>query len=405
MFGISEDSLASIAFHLNWHKNRVNHTDIVYAHRVNFWRDLFPEELRRGLIGSFAGDTVCQSYQPGDLVPLPDRKQTVAISHRDVEGQRPDGTSIVPRYGRFYPRGILRGVPGVFRGNIEPFRCTEEHTDGIRADFNHPLAGLELRLEAYVLDVREKFEEHGGTSNDWAEQILTGPGMQARYNGAPTRFFDAPAFERDDPEDDHRFYDHPRLVQHIDDRAIETISDQYGRLIPPGSRVLDLMSSWISHLPERLETASVTGLGMNQDELAANSRLNDFTLHDLNRHPRLPYPDASFEAVICTVSVEYLTQPFAIFADVARVLVPGGRFIVTFSDRWFPTKAIRIWKELHAFERMGMVLELFREAGAFDSLETFSSQGWPRPESDKYADRMAFSDPVFAVWGRRAFTA
>jgi SAM-dependent methyltransferase len=401
MIGINDDSLASIEFRLNWEKNDVRHTDAVYAQRVNFWRDLFPESLRRELMGSYAGDTLSQSFAPGDLVALPDERQHHTVPHGRVEGQRADGSPLTPSYGRFYPRGILRGVPGVFRGNIDPFRCTEMDDAGIRADFNHPLAGLDLRLDVQIMDVRDKFEEHGGTANDWIEQALTGPGMQSRYNGSATRFFDGPAFERDDPNDDRRFYDRPRLVQHIDDQAIATISGLYGRLIPPGGRVLDLMSSWTSHLPEDLATASVTGLGMNTAELAANARLTSYDVHDLNQTPRLPYPEASFDAVICTVSVEYLIRPFDVFADVARVLAPGGVFVVTFSDRWFPPKAIRVWKELHPFERMGMVLELFRQSERFTSLATFSSQGRPRPENDKYADRMLFSDPVFGVWGHR----
>ena len=405
MIGINDDSLASIEFRLNWEKNDVRHTDAVYAQRVNFWRDLFPQPLHRELMGSVAGDTVTQTYEPGDLVPLPDKKQTYDVPRGRLEGQRADGSPLMPSYGRFYPRGILRGVPGVFRGNIEPFRCADADTAGIRADLNHPLAGLDLRLDAQVMDVREKFDEHGGTANDWVEQALTGPGMQSRYNGSATRFFDGPAFERDDSGDDSRFYGQPRLVQHIDDQAIKTISSLYGRLIPPGSRVLDLMSSWTSHLPDDLETASVTGLGMNAEELAANARLRACDVHDLNRVPRLPYPDASFDAVICTVSVEYLTRPFEVFADVARVLVPGGVFVVTFSDRWFPPKVIRVWKELHPFERIGMVLELFRQTEQFESLATFSSQGWPRPVNDKYADRMLFSDPVFGVWGHRRILA
>jgi len=404
MMGINDDSLASIEFRLDWEKNGVRHTDALYAQRVNFWRDLFPEALRREFMGAFPGDTVSQTYDAGDIIPLPDDRHRHSIPHDRIAGQLADGASITPRYGRFYPRGILRGVPGVFRGNIEPFRCTDTQADGIRADFNHPLAGLPLRLEARILDVREKFEEHGGTANHWIEQAVTGPGMQARHNGSATRFFEARAFEREDDGADEAFYRTPRLVQHIDARAIATLSDLHGRLVAPGSRVLDLMSSWTSHLPDALEAASVTGLGMNAEELARNRRLSAYDVHDLNREPRLPYPDAAFDAVLCTVSVEYLTQPRAVFADVARVLAPGGIFIVTFSDRWFPTKAIRIWKELHPFERMGLVLELFHQTGRFASLETFSSQGWPRPADDKYADRMAFSDPVFGVWGRRRQT-
>ena len=399
MIGINDDSLASIEFRLKWEKNGTRHTDLVYAQRVNFWRDLFPQAIRRDLMGSFAGDAASQSFAPGEVVPLPDQRHHYTVPRGCIEGHLSDGTPIVPRYGRFYPRGILRGVPGIFPENIQPFRCTDTRPNAIRADFNHPLAGIGLELEARVHDVREKFEEHGGTATDWVEEILSGPGMQARYNGGATRFFEGPALEREDAGDDARFYAQPRFVQHIDAKAIATISDLYGRLISPGSRVLDLMSSWTSHLPEELVTASVTGLGMNADELARNPRLQSYDVHDLNRTPRLPYADGAFDAVLCTVSVEYLTRPEALFADVARVLSPGGLFVATFSDRWFPTKAIRIWKELHPFERMGLVLELLHQPKRFGALETFSSQGWPRPDDDPYAHQMAFSDPVFADAG------
>ena len=401
MFGINDDSLASIEFRLRWEKNGIRHTDAVHAERVNFWRDLFPAALRRDLMGSFPGDSVSQTFTAGELVALPDERRCHTVPHRHVQGHLADRSPIVPRYARFYPRGILLGVTGIYPENIQPFRCTHTDRSGIQADFNHPLAGRDLQIDARVLDVREKFEEHGGTAYDWIEQALTGPGMQARCNGGATRFFDGPALERDDDRDDGRFYETPRFVPHIDARATATIRDLYGRLIAPGSRVLDLMSSWASHLPPDLVTGTVTGLGMNAEELARNDCLDAFDVHDLNRKPRLPYPDAAFDAVICTVSVEYLTRPQAVIADVARVLAPGGVFAVTFSDRWFPTKAIRVWKELHPFERMGLVLELFHQAGRFSDLETFSSQGWPRPDGDKYADQLACSDPVFAVWGRR----
>ena len=401
MFGLNDDSLASIEFRLMWEKSGVRHTDAFYAQRVNFWRDLLPADLRRELVGAFPGDTVSRNYDAGTIIPLPDDRRCHSIPYGRIAGRLADGTSITPRYGRFYPRGILRGVPGVFQGNIEPFRCTDTHADGIRADFNHPLAGLPLHLEARVWDVRVKFEERGGTATDWIEQAADGPGMQTRHDGSATQFFEDRAFDREDDGEDGDFYRTPRLVQHLDAQAIATLSDLYGRLVAPGGRVLDLMSSWTSHLPDTLDTAWVTGLGLNAEELAHNQRLNSYDVHDLNRSPRLPYPTAAFAAVLCTVSVEYLTRPMEVFADVARVLAPGGIFVVTFSDRWFPAKAIRIWKELHPFERMGLVLELFHQTGRFAALETFSSRGWPRPANDKYADRMTVADPVFGVWGRR----
>lgn len=120
-------------------------------------------------------------------------------------------------------------------------------------------------------------------------------------------------------------------------------------------RNLDLMSSWISHIPECYQLKRVVGLGLNQNGLDRNSRLTEPTLHDLNSTPILPFDNHSFDVVLCIVSVEYLTDPLAVFNDVARVLKPGGYLVITFSNHWFPTKVIPLWTELHEFERMGLV--------------------------------------------------
>ena len=360
---ITSEHLASIKFILKWNKNGIKHEDRLYAHRVNFWRDILPQALLENVMGAATGDRLAQVFTPGELIPPSSPRAVHPVTLRNIDGRLADGRACRPRYGRFYPRGILHGVQGVFRGNVEPFRCTAVVPEGIEADFNHPLADLELKIEAQITDVRAKFEEHGGTLNDWGEQLTSGPGMQARCNGQPTDFFERKAFDREDPADDQLFYRRPRMVQHIDARAVQTITALYGRLIPPNSRILDLMSSWTSHLPADLATQSVAGLGLNGDELAANERLSERVVHDLNRQPRLPFDDGAFDAAICTVSVEYLTQPLAVFEEMARVLAPGGIFIVTFSNRWFPPKAIQIWKELHPFERMGLVREFFSRPG------------------------------------------
>ena len=166
--------------------------------------------------------------------------------------------------------------------------------------------------------------------------------------------------------------------------------------------MLDLMSSWVSHLPKSLKLKSVDGLGLNELELAANERLTRHEVHDLNAAPVLPYDSDQFDAVICTVSVEYLTQPFEIFNEVARVLRPEGVFILTFSNRWFPPKVVNIWKGLHEFERMGLILEYFSHDKKFKNLETLSIRGYPRPIHDKYFSVTRLADPVYAVWGYKA---
>ena len=200
---------------------------------------------------------------------------------------------------------------------------------------------------------------------------------------------------------DSGFYSEPRYVQHIDDTAIEMVRNTYGRCLREDMRVLDLMSSWKSHLPEILNFQRLVGLGLNERELKKNRQLNERVVQDLNIDPRLPFESNSFDAVVCTVSVEYLIDPLAVFKEVTRVLQPDGYFIVTFSNRWFPTKAIKIWQELHEFERMGMVLEYFLRAGGFKNLQTYSLRGLPRPHDDKYYPDLWYSDPIYAVWGQK----
>ncbi|MBW2470430.1 MAG: methyltransferase domain-containing protein [Deltaproteobacteria bacterium] len=396
---ISDDVLASMEFSASYRHNGIQHTDCYYGQRVNLWRDLLPPRIIQDLHGKQTGDQVVLEAGPGTLVAARDQRSIYQVQQRQITPLTPKVDPIQPRFGRFYPLGILNKVAGVYPNNMTPFRCVSANEDAIEADANHPLADKAITFKATIKDVREKFEEHGGTSIDWAETALSGPGMQARVNGSPTHFFADDPFRRKDESPDRRFYEQPRLVQHIDTTATDTISRLYGRLLQPESRVLDLMSSWVSHLPHGLPLKSVTGLGMNNEELQANDRLSDFCVHDLNDNPQLPFDDKAFDAAICTVSVEYLVHPFEVFEEINRVLTPGGVFVVTFSNRWFPPKAIHIWPELHEFERMGLVLEFFLKSGQYTDLHTYSMRGRPRPADDKYASQMLFSDPVYAVWG------
>src|SRR5581483_34810 len=137
-------------------------------------------------------------------------------------------------------------------------------------------------------------------------------------------------FDRLDDEPDEQFYSAPRLVQHIDDAAIAAVGALYAELLPERADILDLQSSWVSHLPESFAVRTLTGLGMNADELAANPRLTSWTVHNLNRDPCLPYDDAAFDGCIDTVSVQYLQRPVEVFREVNRVLRPGAPFVLTF---------------------------------------------------------------------------
>jgi SAM-dependent methyltransferase len=195
-------------------------------------------------------------------------------------------------------------------------------------------------------------------------------------------------FERMDPSPDPTFYSSARLVTHIDDDAIGAVGSLYDELGITGE-VLDLMASWVSHF--RVPPAGLTLLGLNGDELAANPAATAAVVHDLNADPRMPFPDSAFDSAVCCVSVDYLTRPVEVFREVARVLRPGGVFVCTFSNRCFPTKAIRGWLSTSDEEHCAIVFRYFRLAG-----------GWDDPHAERRTPAGHTRDPLFAVWASRA---
>jgi len=198
-------------------------------------------------------------------------------------------------------------------------------------------------------------------------------------------------FQRYDESEDSAFYIYPRLTVHIDDRAIKAASALYKEYLPPHGAILDLMSSWRSHIPPDLPVAQLVGLGMNTTELEQNPQLTNFCLQDLNRNVTLPFDDACFDGAVCTVSVQYLTRPVEVFAEVGRVLKTNAPFIVTFSNRCFPSKAVRIWTATDDRQHMELVRLYFLHAGCFADIQVLdrSPASW-------------LGDPLFAVVGRKA---
>jgi SAM-dependent methyltransferase len=183
------------------------------------------------------------------------------------------------------------------------------------------------------------------------------------YAGFPPGFF-----TRGDDSPDTDFYDSPRLVTHIDDRAIAAVGELYAELGidgdgPRPTRVLDLMSSWVSHF--RTPPAELVVLGMNRAELAANPAATERLVHDLNADPRVPLPDDDVDAAVCCVSIDYLTRPVEVLAEVGRVLRPGGQLAITYSNRCFPTKAVRGWLATDDRQHGAVVAELVRRSGRF----------------------------------------
>jgi SAM-dependent methyltransferase len=189
-----------------------------------------------------------------------------------------------------------------------------------------------------------------------------------------------------DTRPDTDFYARPRFVTHADDAFLSRLADLYGKVLSPGDRVLDAMSSWVSHLPP-VDLGRVVGHGLNEAELAENDRLDEFFVRDLNDDPSLPLADGSMDAVLCALSVQYLQYPTAVFAEFARVLSPGGVLVVSVSNRMFPTKAVRAWREATMEGRLDLVRE-YAEGGGLTVTDVIRE----RPGNDPFYAVVATRD-------------
>jgi len=197
------------------------------------------------------------------------------------------------------------------------------------------------------------------------------------------------AFARIDEDDDAAFYEPARLVYHIDDNAVRVLTGLYRDILPAGGVLLDLMSSWVSHLPKDVDYAGVIGHGMNGEELAANPRLSRWFTQNLNRDATLPLADASIDAAMICVSIQYLQLPVAVLREVARALRPGAPIVISFSNRCFWTKAVAVWRGLDDNGHARLV-ELYLKTAGFEGVETRRLAPYIEDEQD----------PMYAVIGR-----
>ncbi|MBI3799927.1 MAG: methyltransferase domain-containing protein [Deltaproteobacteria bacterium] len=197
-------------------------------------------------------------------------------------------------------------------------------------------------------------------------------------------------FERMDDSEDAQFYAFPRKVVHIDDPAIAAAGQFMATAFPANGVLLDLMSSWRSHLPAGFVKQRMVGLGLNAEEMADNPDLDEYVVHDLNQDPHLSFSDNIFDGAVVTVSIQYMIRPLEVFAEVRRVLKPGAPFIVFFSNRMFPTKAIRVWQVLRDERRAELVRAYFQYA-----------EGYDEPVFHNLSPNPGLSDPLYAVVARK----
>ncbi len=202
-----------------------------------------------------------------------------------------------------------------------------------------------------------------------------------------------------DDSDDKLFYSFPRFVTHVDEGFIDQLTQLYRDRLQPNTRILDLMSSWVSHLPEEIEFAHVEGHGMNEEELSRNPRLNHYFVQDLNHNPKFPLADEGFDAVLNCVSVQYLQYPDAIFSEIYRILKPGGIAIISFSNRMFYQKAIAAWRDSTETRRVELVKGYFQSVPGFSPPEVVTHQS--AVPSFLQMLGMGGGDPFYAVIAQR----
>ncbi|MGE3542220.1 MAG: class I SAM-dependent methyltransferase [Candidatus Tectimicrobiota bacterium] len=202
-------------------------------------------------------------------------------------------------------------------------------------------------------------------------------------------------FARLDEEPDTLFYAMPRKVVHIDEAAIAAIQRFLPEVLPAAGVVLDLMSSWRSHWPEGFPKHRLVGLGLNAEEMADNPDLDAYVVHNVNETPRLPFEDATFDAVIMTVSIQYVTRPLELFQDVRRILRPDGPFVVIFSNRMFPYKAVAVWRMLDDRQHIDLVASYFHYAGGFRTVKAYDRTPQALLPGAEY------TDPVYIVVGTK----
>ena len=202
-----------------------------------------------------------------------------------------------------------------------------------------------------------------------------------------------------DDTNDLNFYDYPRLVTHVDEGFIDRLTNLYREQLQPNTRILDLMSSWVSHLPDDVKYSHVEGHGMNAEELAKNPRLDHFFVQDLNQNPKLPLENADFDGVLIAVSIQYLQYPEAVLSEVYRILKPNGVVMISFSNRMFYQKAIAAWRDGTDSDRVNLVRQYFQSVDGFSQPETVVHQ--PPVPGFLQMLGLAGGDPFYAVIARK----
>lgn len=302
-------------------------------------------------------------------------------------------------YGRFYPGKLFKDDIKSVSELYSLGRMVKSGRENLLVDFNHPLATKDIILTVQIEAIRPTAKKHPKLPTD----IITllgngGPGMQDRLNECETDFWSEQPFARLDESDDAVFFAEPSLSPFWDSVALTEVSKLYDQLIPDNAVILDLMAGVHSPLQEcAINPRQIICAGLNRIELDNNPVCTERHVLNVNRIKALPFKTAKFDAVLIHAAIEYVTQPATLLKQINRVLKPGGRIIISFTNRYVEEKAIQIWKTIHPFERIGLILAELRKNGHFGSFQALSRHGLPGSGNNLIAGEVADSDPVFLI--------
>jgi len=392
---MTEEKLVSVDFKLEWKSQCAKHTDVFHVSNIDLINDNFPAGFAEKIAALKVGESFNQTFQAKELLGEDFSSKNVISFDTEHFNQNFKNQNSPPMLYRFYPSAIAWQGLDSYETDTKPFRLISINESNMVGDRNHPLAKYYLTLTATKTEESDNPIKERAALNITKIITMKGPGMQVPFEYGDSIFLDNYPFSTDD----ERSNTARKFDKKIDDSTTTEIAKLHTQLLLKHSKVLDLVSDSETYLEANYETGLLTGLGYNENKLAANPLLDTYHVQNLNEDTGLPFETDSFDDAICSLSIETLIDPLAIMRELSRVIKPGGKFIVTFTNRYDTEKTIRLWPQLHLFERMQLVLEYFRQASGFDNLETYSKRGLPLSKNDKLSEQKTISDPIFAVWG------
>lgn len=385
----------AIQFSLAWQSSAAQHNDHYRLQNYNPQQDQLPKQLQDKLAELKPGESFTATMSAKDFLGEANSSENVLSFKAELFNTQFKNQSSPAQLYRFYPRAIAWQGLNSHDKDYKPFRLISINQGKMTADCNHPLSKYYLTVtvtKPETLDTIATDESQKKKIKRNIPQLISsrGPGMQAPFEFGDSVFFKHyPLTKKEEG-----------LLQKplLDENTRKEIQTIYSDLLPIHSKTLDILSTESSYLAPDYQTGLLVGIGDTETQLAQNVRLNTYNVQNLNDEFTLPYETNSFDNAICSLGIDFLINPVAIFKEVARVVAPSGKFIISFTDQQNTEQSTDLWRTLHPFERMQLVLEYFRITGLYADLNTLSKRGIVKARQDNNSSKHNTSS-VFAVWG------